>query len=151
MSKQRLKGCKEGDIHEVMQNPHTLFFFSFIDISSIEAMHKHLISHSQKSSEPHLVLGVYDTATDSLVPKMDHLVTSYISTSSFSFHPNLHHRPTNNPLRICSDAIKLELLRTRPTGTRSQGPKPTQGPDCRPWVDGDLLHELPEFCHWIGS
>ncbi|KAF9139483.1 hypothetical protein BGX30_007893 [Mortierella sp. GBA39] len=42
-------------------------------ISSIEAMHKHLISHSQKSSETHLVLGVYDTATDSLVPKMDHL------------------------------------------------------------------------------
>ncbi|KAF9154033.1 hypothetical protein BG015_002036 [Linnemannia schmuckeri] len=42
-------------------------------ISSIEAMHKHLISHSQKSSEPHLILGVYDTATDSLIPKMDHL------------------------------------------------------------------------------
>ncbi|KAF9547096.1 hypothetical protein EC957_008945 [Mortierella hygrophila] len=42
-------------------------------ISSIEAMHRHLISHSQKPSETHLVLGVYDTATDSLVPKMDHL------------------------------------------------------------------------------
>ncbi|KAF8945722.1 hypothetical protein BGZ47_002117 [Haplosporangium gracile] len=47
--------------------------FKNLYISSIEAMHKHLISHSQKSSEPHLVLGVYDTATDSLVPKMDHL------------------------------------------------------------------------------
>ncbi|KAK3840564.1 MAG: glycoside hydrolase [Linnemannia elongata] len=47
--------------------------FKDLYISSIEAMHKHLISHSQKSSEPHLVLGVYDTATDSLVPKMDHL------------------------------------------------------------------------------
>ncbi|KAG0270905.1 hypothetical protein BGZ95_001379 [Linnemannia exigua] len=36
-------------------------------------MHKHLISRSQKSSDPHLVLGVYDTITDTLVPKMDHL------------------------------------------------------------------------------
>ncbi|KAF9286448.1 hypothetical protein BGZ88_009087 [Linnemannia elongata] len=47
--------------------------FKDLYTSSIEAMHKHLISHSQKSSEPYLVLGVYDTATDSLVPKMDHL------------------------------------------------------------------------------
>ncbi|KAG9065264.1 hypothetical protein KI688_002587 [Linnemannia hyalina] len=47
--------------------------FKDLYISSIEAMHRHLISHSQKPSETHLVLGVYDTATDSLVPKMDHL------------------------------------------------------------------------------
>ncbi|KAG0310445.1 hypothetical protein BGZ97_012547, partial [Linnemannia gamsii] len=47
--------------------------FKDLYISSIEAMHKHLISHSQKSSEPHLVLGVYYTATDTLIPKMDHL------------------------------------------------------------------------------
>ncbi|KAG0380143.1 mannosyl-oligosaccharide alpha-1,2-mannosidase [Mortierella sp. AD032] len=47
--------------------------FKDLYISSIEAMHKHLISHSQKTSAPHLVLGVYDTVTDTLVPKMDHL------------------------------------------------------------------------------
>ncbi|KAF9928316.1 mannosyl-oligosaccharide alpha-1,2-mannosidase, partial [Linnemannia zychae] len=47
--------------------------FKDLYIASIEAMYKHLISRSQKSSSPHLVLGVYDTATDILVPKMDHL------------------------------------------------------------------------------
>ncbi|KAF9906463.1 hypothetical protein EC991_000631 [Linnemannia zychae] len=47
--------------------------FKDLYISSVEAMHKHLISRSQKSTELRLILGVYDTATDTLVPKMDHL------------------------------------------------------------------------------
>ncbi|KAI1314623.1 hypothetical protein EDD11_001922 [Mortierella claussenii] len=43
------------------------------NISTIEAMHARLISRPRKKSEPYLVLGVYDSATASLVPKMDHL------------------------------------------------------------------------------
>lgn len=46
-----------------------------IDISAVDAMNQYLISRSSKRSEPYLVLGVYDTATRTLVPKMDHLVT----------------------------------------------------------------------------
>ncbi|KAF9354260.1 hypothetical protein BGX26_007920 [Mortierella sp. AD094] len=47
--------------------------FKELYISTIEAMHSHLISRPHKKSDPHLVLGIYDTATASLVPKMDHL------------------------------------------------------------------------------
>ncbi|KAI8602098.1 glycoside hydrolase [Dissophora ornata] len=50
--------------------------FRDLYISTIEAMHSHLISRPHKKSEPYLVLGVYDTATESLVPKMDHLSCS---------------------------------------------------------------------------
>ncbi|KAF9437091.1 hypothetical protein BGZ76_002007 [Entomortierella beljakovae] len=46
--------------------------FKDLYITSIDAMHSHLVSRPHKKSEPYLVLGVYDTATDSLVPKMDH-------------------------------------------------------------------------------
>ncbi|KAG0049833.1 phosphatidylinositol-3,5-bisphosphate 5-phosphatase [Gryganskiella cystojenkinii] len=42
-------------------------------ITAVEAMHQYLISRPSKKSEPYLVLGVYDTATETLVPKMDHL------------------------------------------------------------------------------
>ncbi|KAF9118377.1 Endoplasmic reticulum mannosyl-oligosaccharide 1,2-alpha-mannosidase [Mortierella sp. 14UC] len=47
--------------------------FKDLYLSSVEAIHKHLISRSQQPLEQRLVLGVYDTATDTLVPKMDHL------------------------------------------------------------------------------
>ncbi|KAF9959922.1 hypothetical protein BGZ72_008430 [Mortierella alpina] len=47
--------------------------FKELYISSVEAMHAHLISRPYKKPNPQLVLGVYDTATDTLVPKMDHL------------------------------------------------------------------------------
>ncbi|KAF9094146.1 Mannosyl-oligosaccharide 1,2-alpha-mannosidase IB [Mortierella sp. AD031] len=47
--------------------------FKDLYILVIDKMHKHLISQSSKSTVPHLVLGVYDTAADTLVPKMDHL------------------------------------------------------------------------------
>ncbi|KAF9286556.1 hypothetical protein BGZ68_002799 [Mortierella alpina] len=47
--------------------------FKNLYISSVEAMHAHLISRPHRRSNSQLVLGVYDTATDTLVPKMDHL------------------------------------------------------------------------------
>ncbi|KAF9107005.1 Mannosyl-oligosaccharide 1,2-alpha-mannosidase IB [Mortierella sp. GBA35] len=47
--------------------------FKDLYILVIDKMHKRLISQSSKSTVPHLVLGVYDTAADTLVPKMDHL------------------------------------------------------------------------------
>ncbi|KAG0312311.1 Mannosyl-oligosaccharide 1,2-alpha-mannosidase IB, partial [Dissophora globulifera] len=46
--------------------------FKDLYISTIEAMHNRLISRPHRKSDPFLVLGVYDTATESLVPKMDH-------------------------------------------------------------------------------
>ncbi|GJJ68179.1 hypothetical protein EMPS_00525 [Entomortierella parvispora] len=42
-------------------------------IVAVDAMHQYLISRPSKKSEPYLVLGVYNTATRTLVPKMDHL------------------------------------------------------------------------------
>ncbi|KAF9094567.1 hypothetical protein BGX27_001407 [Mortierella sp. AM989] len=46
--------------------------FKELYTSTIDAMHTYLISRPYKKSESYLVLGVYDTATASLVPKMDH-------------------------------------------------------------------------------
>ncbi|KAF9387129.1 hypothetical protein CPC16_007212 [Podila verticillata] len=41
--------------------------------ASIEAMHKHLLSYNSKNAGQYAVLGIYDTATETLVPKMDHI------------------------------------------------------------------------------
>ncbi|KAG0204495.1 hypothetical protein BGX28_003589 [Mortierella sp. GBA30] len=47
--------------------------FKDLYIATVEAMHTNLISRPHKKTEPYLVLGIYDTATETLVPKMDHL------------------------------------------------------------------------------
>ena len=45
-----------------------------LDVTTIEAMHKHLLSYNRKNAGQYAVLGIYDTATETLVPKMDHIV-----------------------------------------------------------------------------
>ncbi|KAG0087091.1 hypothetical protein BGZ92_007605 [Podila epicladia] len=42
-------------------------------MTTVEAMHSHLLSYNRKNRGHYLVLGIYDTATDTLVPKMDHM------------------------------------------------------------------------------
>ncbi|KAF9331044.1 Mannosyl-oligosaccharide 1,2-alpha-mannosidase IB [Podila minutissima] len=42
-------------------------------VTTVEAMHSHLLSYNRKNRGHYLVLGIYDTATDTLVPKMDHM------------------------------------------------------------------------------
>ncbi|KAF8977088.1 Mannosyl-oligosaccharide 1,2-alpha-mannosidase IB [Entomortierella lignicola] len=46
--------------------------FKELYTSTIDAMHGYLTSQPHKRSGPYLVLGIYNTATASLVPKMDH-------------------------------------------------------------------------------
>ncbi|KAF9159682.1 Endoplasmic reticulum mannosyl-oligosaccharide 1,2-alpha-mannosidase [Actinomortierella ambigua] len=47
--------------------------FKDLYIAAVDAMHAKLISRAHDKDDPSLVLGIYDTYTDSLVPKMDHL------------------------------------------------------------------------------
>ncbi|KAF9186543.1 hypothetical protein BGZ51_001948 [Haplosporangium sp. Z 767] len=56
------------DIH-----PDWSVMFKDLYILAIETMQNHLISRLHKKSAPHLALGVYDTATQSLALKMGHL------------------------------------------------------------------------------
>ncbi|KAG0039529.1 Mannosyl-oligosaccharide 1,2-alpha-mannosidase IB [Podila clonocystis] len=42
-------------------------------VATVEAMHSHLLSYNRKSTRHYAALGIYDTATDTLVLKMDHM------------------------------------------------------------------------------
>ncbi|KAF9314260.1 hypothetical protein BG003_004352 [Podila horticola] len=42
-------------------------------VATVEAMHSHLLSYNRKNTAHYAVLGIYDTTTDTLVPKMDHM------------------------------------------------------------------------------
>ncbi|KAG0236952.1 Endoplasmic reticulum mannosyl-oligosaccharide 1,2-alpha-mannosidase [Actinomortierella wolfii] len=47
--------------------------FKDLYIAAVDAMHDKLVSKPHNKNDPLLVLGVYDTSTETLVPKMDHL------------------------------------------------------------------------------
>ncbi|KAF9975715.1 Mannosyl-oligosaccharide 1,2-alpha-mannosidase IB [Actinomortierella ambigua] len=47
--------------------------FKDLYIAAVDAMHAKLISRPHDKDDPSLVIGIYDTFTDSLVPKMDHM------------------------------------------------------------------------------